>query len=78
MGKLDSSWWNTFKVDTEEEVAQIIYDLLDDRKFHDSYTFIGVGQYDFNKTVKFTKEDKKNAIYEFLIELIENKDSAIQ
>lgn len=58
--------------DTEEDVIEFIYEQLDTRKFEDSYIDMG-GHGEPNEYVKQSAEDKRELLYDFMMELIKNK-----
>lgn len=72
IGKLNSNWDNAFQgsFETEEDVIEFIFEHLDTSDFDDSYIFVGSHSYDANETFKVTAEDKKNLLYEYMMELI--------
>ena len=72
MAKLNSDCNNAFQgsFETEEDVVEFIFEHLDTSGFEDSYIDVA-GYGEPNEMFKYTKEDKKNALYDFMMGLIE-------
>lgn len=75
MAKLNNEWWNTFSgaFDTEEDVIEFIYERLNTDDFEDSYMDMG-GHGEPNECFKQSAEDKRQLLYDFMMELIKNKE----
>jgi hypothetical protein len=74
MAKLDSTWWNAFQgsFEDEEDVIEFIFERLDTSDFEDSYIDAG-GYGEPNEMYKLTAQDKRNTLYDFMIDLVERK-----
>lgn len=72
MAKLNDDWFHTFRgsFEDEEDVIEFIFERLDTSDFEDSYIDAG-GYGEPNEMFKYTKEDKKNALYDFMMGLID-------
>lgn len=74
MGKLKQQWFSTFPgYEMEEEVIEFIFEHLDTSDFEDSYTQMGNSN-DPNTCIKFSKEDKREALYDFMMSLVNKED----
>mgnify|MGYP000927924742 CR=1 FL=1 len=75
MAKLNNDWWNAFRgsFKTEEDVIEFIFEHLDTSAFEDSYIDMG-GYGEPNECFKQSAEDKKQLLYDFMMELIGNKE----
>jgi len=71
MAKLNNDWWNAFRgaFQTEEEVIEFIFKRLDTSDFEDSYIDMG-GHREPNECFKQSAEDKRQLLYDFMMELI--------
>lgn len=54
----------------EEDVIEFIYECIKDKDFEDSY-IDAVGYGEPNEMFKYAGEDKKEALYDFMMELLE-------
>lgn len=74
MGKLNSDWWNAFRgcFQDEEDVIEHIFENLNTDSWEDSFIDMG-GCGEPGECFKTTVEDKKDLLYEFVMELIKNK-----
>lgn len=73
MGKLKEEWVATFSgYETEEDVIELIFEHLDTSDFEDSYTQMGNNN-DPNTCIKFSKEDKREALYDFMMSLVKQR-----
>lgn len=72
MSKLNEEWWYAFggSFQTEEDVIEFIFERLDTSDFEDSFRDMG-GCGEPNECFKITKEDKRDVLYEFMMELVE-------
>ena len=72
MAKLNSYWFHAFQCsfEAEEDVIEFIFERLDLAYFEDSYIQCGNGN-DANTMVKYSSEDKKQALYDFMMDLVE-------
>ncbi|MDV3426593.1 MAG: hypothetical protein LIR50_05320 [Bacillota bacterium] len=72
MAKLNNDWRHAFRgaFQTEENVIEFIFKRLDINDFKDSYIDMG-GYREPNKCFKQSAEDKKQLLYDFMMELIE-------
>jgi hypothetical protein len=71
MAKLNNEWWNAFRgcFQTEEDVIEFIFKRLNTSDFEDSYVDMG-GYEEPNEMIKVTAEDKKQLLYDFMMELV--------
>lgn len=71
MAKLNSTWWHAFQgsFEDEEDVIGFIFERLNTSDFEDSYIDAG-GYGEPNEKFKYSAEDKKEALYDFMMELI--------
>lgn len=72
MAKLSDEWWYAFggSFQTEEDVIEFIFENLDTSKWEDSYIDV-VGYGEPNEMFKQTVQDKKDILYNFVMELIQ-------
>ena len=75
MAKLSDDWWFGFggSFQTEEDVIDFIFENIDTRNQEDSYVD-ATGYGEPNETFKVTVEDKKILLYEFMMNLIDEKE----
>ncbi len=68
MAKLDNGWWNAFRgsFETEEDVIEFIFENLTTKGWEDSYIDMG-GRGEPNEMFKQTVEDKKDLLYDFMM-----------
>lgn len=71
MAKLNNDWRYAFGglFQTEEDVIEFIFERLDTSDFEDSYIDV-VGYGEPNEMSKQTAEDKRQLLYEFMMELV--------
>ena len=71
MAKLNNDWWHAFQgsFEEEEEVIEFIFEHLDTSGFEDGYIDAGVSG-EPNERFKYTAEDKKQSLYDFMMNLI--------
>ncbi len=71
MAKLNSSWWHAFQgsFEDEEDVIEFIFERLNTSDFEDGYIDAG-GYGEPNEMFKYSAEDKKETLYNFMMELI--------
>lgn len=71
MAKLSNEWADAFggSLETEEDVIEFIFERIDTSDFEDSYHDI-VGYGEPNEMVKVSVSDKKEMLYQFMMELI--------
>lgn len=72
MAKLNNEWWYAFQgsFEDEEDVIQFIFENVNTSGWEDSY-IDAAGHGEPNEMFKYTKEDKKNALYDFMMSLID-------
>jgi uncharacterized CHY-type Zn-finger protein len=72
MAKLNSNWFHAFQCsfETEEDVIEFIFERLNLADFEDSYIQCGNGN-DANTMEKYSAEDKKQTLYDFMMDLVE-------
>lgn len=74
MGKLKQEWCSTFSgYETEEDVIELIFEHLDTSDFEDTYMQLGNSN-DPNTYIKYSKEDKREALYDFMMSLVNKED----
>ena len=71
MAKLNDEWFWAFRgcFQTEEDVIEFIFERLDTSDFEDSYVDLA-GYGEPNEMCKITPSDKRETLYEFMMELI--------
>ena len=76
MAKLSEDWFHAFQgtFKTEEDVIDFIYKRLNTSDFEDSYIDMG-GCGEPNECFKETAGDKRELLYDFMMELIETHRS---
>lgn len=69
MAKLSDYWNDVFNgsFETEEDVIDFIFDRLNTSDFEDSYVDTS-GNGEPNEMFKITAQDKRNALYTFMME----------
>ena len=69
--KLNDDWYHGFRgcFETQEDVIEFIYEHLDTHDFEDSYVDAG-GYGEPNEMFKVTADDKKQLLYDFMMELV--------
>ena len=75
MAKLNNDWFHAFRgcFNEEEDVIEFIFERLDTSDFEDSY--IDMGRYNEpNEMFKQTAEDKRQLLYDFMMELVERNN----
>lgn len=79
MAKLDNIWWYAFSgsFETEEDVIEFIYERINTKDFEDSYVDMGrCGEP--NECFKQSSEDKRQLLYDFMMELIEKSNKEVE
>ena len=78
MAKLNNEWNHTFNgaFETEEDVIEFIFECIDSNKFEDSF-IDSTGHGEPNEMFKYTGEDKKQALYDFMMNLLERVDKIL-
>lgn len=76
--KLSSEWYDTFHgcFKMEEDVIDFIYAHLDIFDFKDSYIDMG-GYGEFDEMFKISVEDKRQMLYNFIMELTNQRKDNI-
>jgi len=74
VAKLNNEWWNAFRgsFQTEEDVIEFIFENINTSGWKDSYIDIA-GYGEPNETFKQTVDDKKNLLYDFMMELVKTQ-----
>lgn len=74
MGKLNNNWLNAFRgcFETEEDVIEFIFENINIKNWEDSY-IDRVGYGEPNEMFKQTSEDKKELLYDFMMNLIKKE-----
>lgn len=72
MTKLNNEWRHAFQgsFEDEEDVIEFIFEHLDTSRFEDGYIDAG-GYGEPNEMFKYTAEDKKQSLYDFMMELLD-------
>jgi hypothetical protein len=76
MADLKNDWYNAFRgsFETEEDVIEFIYERIDTKDFEDSH--IDIGRHgEPNECFIQTAEDKKQLLYDFMMDLIEKRNN---
>lgn len=76
MGKLTNDWWNGFQgsFETDEDVIEFIFERINTKDFEDSYIDVGGHGGEPNELMKYTVEEKRETISDYLNYLVERKD----
>ena len=76
MGKLNNDWLHGFQgsFETDEEVIEFIFDRINTNDFEDSYINVGGYSGEPNESMKYTAEEKRETVYDYLDYLVERKD----
>ncbi len=71
IAELNNDWWDAFggSFQDEEDVIEFIFERFDTKDFEDSYRDMG-GYGEPNECFKITAEDKKQCVYDFMMDLI--------
>jgi hypothetical protein len=72
IAKLNNDWWHAFQgsFEEEEDVIEFIFERLNTSDFEDSY--IDAGEHgEPNEMFKLTANDKRNTLYDFMMNLVE-------
>lgn len=74
IAKLSDKWFNAFGwcFKDEEDVIEFIFERLDTSDFEDSYIDCG-GHGEPNEHMKQSASDKRELLYDFMMELIDKK-----
>jgi hypothetical protein len=74
VAKLNNEWWNAFRgsFQTEEDVIEFIFENISTSGWEESYIDAG-GYGEPNEMFKQTVGDKKNLLYDFMMELVKTK-----
>lgn len=78
MPKLNEEWFDAFQwsFKTDEDVIEFIFEHLDTSNFQDSY-IDAVGFGEPNERFKITADDKKQLLYNFVLELVQYKEEVL-
>lgn len=77
MGKITKEWSNSlsgFKL--EEDVIEFIFERLNTSDFEDSFVVVGNNR-EPNECIKFSVEDKREVLYDFMMDLVERANRNI-
>lgn len=77
MGKITKEWSNSlsgFKL--EEDVIEFIFERLNTSDFEDSFVVVGNNR-EPNECIKFSAEDKREVLYDFMMDLVERANRNI-
>ena len=69
IAKLNNDWWHAFR-GCFENVIEFIFERLNTSDFEDSYVD-AAGYGEPNEMFKVTAQDKRNTLYDFMMELVE-------
>ncbi len=71
MAKLTDDWWHAFRgsFETQEDVIEFIFENINTNGWETSY-IDAAGYGEPNEMFKQTPEDKKNLLYDFMMELV--------
>lgn len=74
MARLNDDWWHAFRgcFQDEEDVVEFIFERLNTSDFEDSYND-ATGYGEPNEMFIVTAQDKRNLLYDFMMELVEKK-----
>ena len=74
MAKLNNDWYHAFRecFQTEEDVIEFILENINTNRWEDSYVDAG-GHHEPNEMFKQTVNDKKNLLYDFMMELVNRR-----
>lgn len=74
--KLNDDWFHAFQgsFEDEEDVIEFIFERLDTSDFEDSY-IDAAGFGEANEIFKVTANDKRSLLYDFMMGLVERKES---
>lgn len=74
MAKLSNDWYNSFRgcFETEEDIIEFIFENINVNRWEESYVDMG-GYGEPNEMFKITKLDKKELLYDFMMELIKSE-----
>lgn len=71
MAELRKEWENAlYGFKTEEEVIEFIFERLDTSDFEDSFTNAGNGWAEPNTLMKYSADEKREVLYEFMMDLV--------
>lgn len=78
MAELGKEWSNAlYGFNTEEEVIEFIFEILDTSDFEDSFTNVGNSWAEPNTLMKYSADEKREVLYEFMMDLVKraNKET---
>lgn len=72
MAELNNDWWHAFRgcFRTEEDVIEFVFEHINTSGWEDSYIDVA-GHGEPNEMFKYTAEDKKQTLYDFMMSLTE-------
>ena len=71
MEEIGKEWGSAlYGFNTEEEVIEFIFERLDTSDFEDSFTNVGSGWAEPNTLMKYSADEKREALYEFMMDLV--------
>lgn len=78
MGKLRKEWENAlYGFETEEDIIEFIFERLDTSDFEDSFTNVGSGWAEPNTLMKYSADEKREALYDFMMDLVKRANKEI-
>jgi hypothetical protein len=77
MGKITKKWRSSLSgFDSEEDVVEFIFERLNTSDFEDSFVVIG-NNGEPNECIKISAEDKREILYDFMMDLVERANKNI-
>lgn len=77
MGKIAKEWSNSLSsFESEEDVVEFIFERLNTSDFEDSFVVVGSNR-EPNECIKFSAEDKREVLYDFMMDLVERANKNI-
>ena len=77
MGKITKEWSNSLsRFKSEEDVVEFIFERLNTSDFEDSFVVVGNNR-EPNECVKFSAKDKREVLYDFMMDLVERANKNI-
>lgn len=77
MGKIAKEWSNSLSsFQSEEDVIEFIFERLNTSDFEDSFVVVGNNR-EPNECIKFSTEDKREVLYDFMMDLVERANKNI-
>lgn len=76
MGKLTSDWFHAFQAsfETDDDITEFIFERINTKDFEDSYVNVGGHSGEPNECIKYTAEEKRETVSDYLTYIVERKD----